>query len=65
MAMPLDITAIYFWRYGRQLQLARTRKPQQDVGIKTSWLCLVQRKVWILVEIEDEVTKKSCVCMTD
>jgi hypothetical protein len=27
----------------------------------TSRLCLVQRKVWILVEIEDDVTEKLCV----
>ena len=26
-----------------------------------TWLCLVQRKVWILVKIEDDVTEKSCV----
>ncbi len=25
------------------------------------WLYLVQRKVWILVEIEDDVTEKLCV----
>ncbi len=25
------------------------------------WLCLVQRKVWILVEIRDYVTEKLCV----
>jgi hypothetical protein len=24
-------------------------------------VCLVQRKVWILVEIEDDVTEKFCV----
>jgi hypothetical protein len=24
-------------------------------------LCLVQRKVWVLIEIEDDVTEKLCV----
>ena len=29
-------------------------------SIQTQMLCLVQHKVWILVEIEDDVTKKLC-----
>jgi hypothetical protein len=41
-------------------------KPRPCLGVQHSatvclWLCLVQRKVWILVKIEDDVTEKLCV----